>query len=218
MSDSIQTSFFVDFDGTIVSNKTRLYQFACDYLTDRLPEILSLDEFWGLKRLGINEHDVAGRFLDLAITKTDYALKKLRHIEDDQYLELDYLIPNARKALLELKDDGRLILVSRRERREGLQRELDRFLLADLFDEILTIKHDGMTKAECIKLKIQSCEKSYVIGDTEDDIEAAETLGIHGAFVLTGIRTRALLANRRDMSNLRVFGSLYDFAKAQPYE
>lgn len=184
---------YIDFDGTIVDNKFRLFQFVRDNLPSKLKNPLTIDAFWDLKRQGINEADHLNDNFGANIDINEWNRKKFAVIESDVYLKYDRLFDFSIEALTILRNTYDLILVSRRERESGLRQQLARSSLMDFFEDIIVLKHGGITKAEAIRSRYTVSKDDILIGDTEDDICSGENLGIKTYFVLSGIRDKWIM-------------------------
>ena len=91
-----------------------------------------------------------------------------------------------------LREKYYLILVTRRDNEDGLFEELKRFGIRELFDEIIVLNHNGVTKSEIIRQRFTVNADDLFVGDTEDDIISGNDLGCSVYFVLSGIRGKWL--------------------------
>ena len=78
-----------------------------------------------------------------------------------------------------LSDKYNLILITRRSNEKNVLDEINTFNIASYFNKILVLPHNGGTKSDFIKNNgIDILDGDILVGDTEDDIEAALQLGI----------------------------------------
>lgn len=191
----MDSKYFIDFDGTLISNKQRLYKFFHDYLPEDLKNIFNIDEFWTLKRCKINEIDWINSCCNTKLSSVEFSQKKKEKIEENEYLQYDELFPFTLKALNYLKTKGSLHLITRRSNKTNALNEITHFGLDSYFDDIKVIPHGTMTKAEVIRKEYNITKNDFFIGDTEDDISTGINLGIKTIFVLSGIRGKWLYYN-----------------------
>lgn len=194
---------FIDFDGTIVCNKRRLYKFFLNNIEKKYEEVFTEDEFWTLKRLGVNEIDwINSKFCE-SISKKNWNDKKIKLIETEEYLKYDRLFSYSKQALEKLSEDYQLILISRRSNASGLLSQLEELEIKNLLDEILIVPHDNQTKAEFIlRNNIKVGNEDIFIGDTEDDIDSGIALGVKVFFVKSGIRSNWIIKVNNKYKNV----------------
>lgn len=179
---------YIDFDGTIVSNKKRLYQFFVDHIPEQYRQILNADEFWALKRMRVHEIEWLNSALNASVDKATYDAQKIEEIEKEKYIALDYLIDPSGKALTRLGEQYKMVLVSRRSHPDALLREIERLGVRPYLDDIVIVPHGKMKKSEYIHSRHEVHTDDIMIGDTEDDVRCGHELGIKTYFVLSGIR------------------------------
>lgn len=190
----MKPNLYMDFDGTLVNNKQRLYRFFINNIPEEYRRVLSVDTFWGLKRKCVHEIDWLNTQYQANLDKVSYNELKKRDIEKPEYLQYEELLPHTIDALLKLRKKYRIILVSRRSIPEGLYGEVNRFALRGLLDEIHVIPHDKTTKDEYIKKTFDVSGNDMLVGDTEDDITAGYALQIKTYLVLSGIRDESVIS------------------------
>ena len=180
---------FLDFDGTLISNESRLYEFFRKNMPPNYKHILTQEEFWILKKMGLHEVDWLNDKCRLDINKDKWDKEKKKVIEYDEYLSLDTKFDFTDNVLKKLSERYIIILISRRDRIDGLFDELKQMGLLNYFDDIEVLSHNGESKADRISKKYDFQRKgSILVGDTEDDIEAGVRLSMSTYLVLSGIR------------------------------
>lgn len=202
---------FIDFDGTIVCNKKRIYQFFTDNIDDKYKKCLDIDEFWNLKKLGINEIDWINEKYNDNLDKNKWTRLKKENIEKEEYLKHNSLFSYSINALTQLKNQYNLILVTRRSNEQNLMQELENLNLICLFEDILVMSHGNRSKASVIRQFYRTNYKDILIGDTEDDISSAVDLNIKPIFVKSGIRSEWILRRYfKHVSNIICIQSIND--------
>lgn len=200
---------FLDFDGTLVSNEIRLYEFFLKNLPPNYKHILTKEEFWGLKKMGIHEVDWLNDKCNLDINKDKWNKEKKRVIEYDEYLSLDTKFNFTDNVLTKLREQYIIILISRRDRIEGLFNELKQMNLINYFNNIEVLSHNDETKADRISENYDFQRKGSILaGDTEDDIEAGISLSICTYFVLSGIRGKWIVNMDEKFRNVNIIADI----------
>lgn len=184
---------FIDFDGTIVCNKKRLYSFFIDNIDKLYSNALTIDEFWSLKKMGINEIDWINQKYNTSIDKNNWDNIKIQQIESEYYLKYNQLFIYSAEALNKIRQSYNLVLVTRRSNKENFWKEIKSYNIEKNFDNILIIDHNNEGKANIIKRYYKINCNDILIGDTEDDMKAAVDLNITGIFVKSGIRSEWIL-------------------------
>lgn len=87
----MKNNCFMDFDGTIICNKKRLYKFFIDNIDNKYKEALTEDEFWALKKLGINEIEWINKQYKDNISIKEWNERKKEIIESKDYLNYNKL-------------------------------------------------------------------------------------------------------------------------------
>jgi phosphoglycolate phosphatase-like HAD superfamily hydrolase len=181
----------LDFDGTLISNKRRLYAFYYENIGQAYKQVLNINEFWSLKKLGIHEIGWLNSKCDSNMDIKEWEEKKFHDIESLHYLKYDQLFPFTRTTLNYLDEKYIIYLVTRRTNEENLYRQLASLELSRYFKEVIVIPHNGEPKANILKGAIKNIgPEDVIVGDTEDDIATGILMGVKTFFVLSGIRGR----------------------------
>ncbi len=198
-----------DFDGPIMDLADRyyhVYQLCLDHVRepDQAINILTKDEFWTCKRAKVPEQQVG-----IASGLTADQAEIFKQIRDRtahqlQYLSLDQIIPGSIAALERIQASGvELIVMTLRRTCElnaaceqyGLDRFFppsSRYCLADDYHKQGDIKDKTQLMTQALA-ELKPEPNTWMIGDTETDLIAAQTHGIRVIGVLSGIRNRDLL-------------------------
>lgn len=199
-----------DFDGPIMDLADRYYHvyqlcLARVKLPEQSIEQLSQAEFWQRKRACVSERQIG---IDSGLTPTQadkFQQLRDRYAHQLQYLHLDRVVPGA-IAALELVRSARIELIVMTLRRTSqLNAALDRHDLGRFFPPHCCYCHaDDHVKQSDVRDKTQLMAQAlakldvqpvtWMIGDTEADIIAAQTHNIPVIGVLSGIRDRDRLA------------------------
>ena len=203
---------FLDFDGTINDNSTRLYTYFVDSINQiNIRDVLSQSDYWGLKKKGVNEIDWLYENYEIRIDKDKWLRRKKDDIESKNYLVYDKKFEFVDDALRYLRMYYNIVIVSVRDNRDGVYNQIEKYSLNDYISDTIIIAHDGVSKAKAIKSKYKINSEDIIIGDTEDDIISGMELGIKTFFVLTGIRDRELLNKLGLEGRVKVLNSLADY-------
>ena len=163
--------------------------------------VLTKEEFWTAKQAQVPEQQIG---VESGLTTTQAAVFKNlrdRHAHQIQYLSFDRVVPRSIAALAKIQSSGSELLVMTLRRTCELmpaftQYNLDRFFPPHhrycLPDD--DIKHDDVrakTQLMATALTVLKPDPdTWMIGDTEADIIAAQTHKIRVIGVLSGIRNR----------------------------
>ncbi len=198
-----------DFDGPIVDLSDRyyyVYQMCLSRI--KLPEqsvsLLSPAEFWQRKRARVSEQQIG---IESGLTPTQAAaFKQMRdlHAHQLQYLDLDRVVPGAIAALEQIQSAGIELLVMTLRHTYQLDAALDRYDLRQFFPpHSCYCRADDYVKQGDVQDKTKLMAQAiadlgtdpatWMIGDTEADIIAAQTYDIPVIGVLSGIRDREQL-------------------------
>jgi phosphoglycolate phosphatase-like HAD superfamily hydrolase len=190
----MKTKIFMDYDGTIVSNQKRLFRFFIDHLPEDYKNILTEEEFWHLKVLGVHEIDWINRIFNLSIDKRDFDECKAKNIEEMKYLKHNELFTYSIPVLEKLTSEFDLFLVTRRSNPANLIQEINDNGISRYFKEVIIIQHQG-NECKSVKIleKFEISSEDIFVGDTEDDIRAGLKLGVKTFFVKSGIRREWIL-------------------------
>jgi phosphoglycolate phosphatase len=214
---------FCDFDGPIVDVSDRYYHtyqlglteiqaaYQVQGMTLRLNR-LSKEQFWSMKQERMPDREIAMRS-GLQGVQIDQFLQRVSQIVNQPVLlDQDRLQPGVKWALTLLHTQGaRLVLVTLRCQEQATQILRD-YGLDHLFTQIWGT-HDqnaayvnlAEQKTQLLANAIAACQNassglghsesfsSWMIGDTEADILAGQTLGIPTIALTCGIRSQAYL-------------------------
>jgi len=200
-----------DWDGTLMDSEGRivacLRQAAVDLGRDAPPPERAREV------IGLGLHQALARLFPDADEREiqDLAMAYRRRFLDDE-LAPSELFPCARDVLETLADSGYLLAVATGKSRRGLDRELDRTGLGDLFcvtrcaDETFSKPHPQML-LEILEYTGREPDRALVVGDTEYDMQMAANAGAPAVGVGHGVHPPERL---QAAGALEVFDRLVD--------
>jgi phosphoglycolate phosphatase-like HAD superfamily hydrolase len=199
-----------DFDGPIMDLSDRYYHvYQLCLETVKQPnqpiEILPKAKFWAYKQAQVPEQQLG---IESGLTATQaetFKQMRDRHAHQIQYLSFDRVVPGSISALAKIQASGSELLVMTLRRTCELLPAFTQYNLAQYFpphhryclpDDY--VKHgDVQAKTQLMATaltELKSDPDTWMIGDTEADIIAAQTHHIPVIGVLSGIRNRDRLA------------------------
>lgn len=198
----------MDFDGPINDNSRRLYQFMINNVSIDISSVISVEEFWTLKRLGIHEADWVGNILGIVISKEKWDRRKSIEIEKESYLRYDQMHLGAKDALREIAKYYNVVIVTRRNNADGVKKQIEKYGLNSLISSLLVIPQGTVTKAEIISNHFVVGANDIFVGDTEDDISSGLELGIETVFVLSGIRSKWIVSKLKAVDKVTIINDI----------
>ncbi len=194
-------TLFLDCDGVLLDVSDRYYRVHCDILGRPDGGGLGKDAFWELKRGRRPMGDVLAACEAGGLPEASYRALWLERIEADAYLGLDRPLPGVREALAALAASRPLVVVSLRQRPEGLLDRLGALGLMPFFRDVLVASPVGgegwESKLGLLRASGRIGPGAAIVGDTEIDIRAGKAAGLRTVAVLGGIRSRELLERER---------------------
>ncbi|MFY4787731.1 HAD family hydrolase [Aliarcobacter butzleri] len=183
---------FLDLDGPLLEGKYRHYRCYEDIIKKYGGTALEIDYYWELKRNKITRDIV----LEKSNFQENYEIffkEWMTNIENEKYLNLDSLKPEVIETLKSWENiTDKIVLVTMRQNREYLLKQLDKLGVLFLFDEVIDCPPQRKnTKYEALKDKIFS--NAIFIGDTEEDTNTAKMLGIKSIGITNGLRNKKFL-------------------------
>ena len=202
MSTSCMTmnkTAFIDFDGTIVDVFPRYYGILTEYLGEMTNGTLDFLKYKKLKRLGKKDHVIVRELLNgLEIDINDYVKFKRENLEGFSWLKKDILIGNPESSNLELKDIGyRIVLLTQRNNKDNLLKQLDFLNIKESFDEIVMVSPKAGQNVKAAHIEKLYRSDDIIIGDSSVEIDASRLLNIKGYFVESGLFSAETLGIRK---------------------
>jgi len=192
-------NIFLDLDGPVLDNSTRLYSLYADLLKSFGKKPLSMRKYWALKRDCMPEKKIIAKS-GIKDTRTinTYMKKREKQIESRCYLRKNELTSGVKDALGFLQKKGNLFIVTTRRIRKNLIWELKEKNIKKFFCRILSGFEKnipaGEVKADMIKKSGLAIDgASVIIGDTEAEIACGKSLDLFSVAVANGIRKKERL-------------------------
>lgn len=180
---------FLDLDGTILDVSYRCYRLYFNILTYGGFDVLDMRDYWTLKRANVSEKEIASRTTPPVFAEY-YVRKRLSLIDTMDYLVLDKVLDGVYETLGKWSLDHDLYIVTARQNRLNLDRQLFLFDVHRYFKFIYSAGPQRVKKEKLIRHEVSDKTNCIIIGDTEQDIEAGKALGITTVAVGTGVRER----------------------------
>jgi len=190
-------TIFFDLDGTILDVSERIFKVYKDILKNKNKNHLSFKRYLMLKKNKVPLLEI------LKATRAEDILPYYKKewdklIEKPSYLELDQVSNQRKQALLSLKKDYQLILITLRNNSKELYSQLRKEEIDKIFDKILvssrkSLDSEWRIKAEILRRYKKIDKDSIIIGDTEIEILTGKHLGIKTVAVVNKMRTKKIL-------------------------
>jgi len=194
-------NLYLDLDGTLIDVRARYRALHQQAIAAVGGQPLPFRLYWRLKRQATPESEI-GRRCGLDVQAAEqYCRLRGDAIETAELLALDEPVPGALEALdaLASRGDRCLIVTSRRDER-ALSQQLGGLGLRQRVLGVLRAPGDrpAAGKAALIAADLAAYPAAaLVVGDTAADVLAAAAVGVPCCAVLTGLRSRRLLAAAR---------------------
>lgn len=188
-------TIFFDFDGTLVRVADRFHAVYAEICREMGLESLSKTEYWEARRQGRSTREILVR-TNGESSYTPFITKRTKLIESRRFLAFDTLKDGAVELLETLNERHELQLVSMRNSRENLMWQLDLLGIGRLFAGIRTASAFGSFADKAALLSDAGAvpHRDLIIGDTDLDIKAGQSVGLATCAVLDGMRTATVLA------------------------
>jgi phosphoglycolate phosphatase-like HAD superfamily hydrolase len=183
-----------DLDGTLLDVGRRHYAVYSHVLRELGQPPLPEAEYWRRRRDGEGTLAVVGDLPGDLVFRFQAAW--LERIESRHYLALDRPYAEVRGVLTELRRDHRLVLVTLRRDAAALAWQLSEARLIPFFKEVVSpLYYIPSRKSELLPFWYPIGE-TWVIGDSEADIELASDLGARCVCLSDGVRSAKFLRER----------------------
>lgn len=220
-----------DFDGPIMDVSERYYHVYRHCLLEasepgQVVTLLPKEEFWRLKRAQVPERQIgqiSGLYDDQA---RRFAHLRRLMVHNLPYLVYDQLVPGALSALKRIQSLSIHLVVMTMRRASELEIVMadhhldeffplaDRYCLSDTYDKTQDI-YDKPLLMQRALAEMPPAAQTWMIGDTEADIIAAQTHQIPVVAVLSGIRDLERLAQHQPTQIVPTLGEAVDYILSQ---
>lgn len=201
-----------DWDGTLMDSEWRIVACLQQAARDLHCEVPSSER--AREVIGLGLHQAVARLFPEASDSQVQALSDAyrRHFLADELAHSE-LFPGARELLEELSEAGYFLAVATGKSRRGLEKELDRTGLNDLFhvtrcaDETFS-KPNPQMLLEILDYTGKEPQQAMVVGDSEFDMQMAANAGTPAVGVSHGVHSRERLLEAGALAVLDELGSL----------
>lgn len=175
---------FFDLDGTLVDSTHRLY----DLFAELIPEnYLTYEEYWRIKRIRINQHDLLCRYFNYSEAQIEQFRKDwMNNIEDPARLDTDTPLHGVSELLQRLSHKKELYLVTARQYPDRVNEQLHQFGWSGFFTGILDTQQQ-QSKASLIRSTLHPNITDILVGDSGEDMMCGKELGMKTIAVSSGI-------------------------------
>jgi phosphoglycolate phosphatase len=181
---------FLDFDGTLVDPRRRLYRLFCELAPETT---LSFDDYWQLKCGKMTQRQMLRYYLQYPDARVDaFRDAWMEKIEEPERLMIDTPFPGVTEFLAQASRQAALCLVTARQHRERLLNQIRRLGWDACFSDVLATA-PRQSKAELIRSRLACGPGDWIVGDTGEDILAGKELGMRTAAVTSGVLSEAVL-------------------------
>ena len=183
-------NIFFDLDGTLIDSKNRMYQLFCFLIPDNN---LTYEEYWTLKKNKIDHKKIILQYLNYPESfYNEFNQKWMNLIEDEDWLKLDKPFFNVINILKKLSNNYDLYLVTARQSKELVVKQMNNLGMKEFFKNIL-VTHQKEEKHNLILNNVNVTSYDFIIGDTGKDIEAGKRINIRTIAVTTGFQSKDML-------------------------
>ena len=201
---------FFDFDGPILDCSVKYHNLYSELMKDEGLDVLSLEEYWEKKRDRWSEQSIVELTAPHGFFES-YQKKRISLIEDVSRVGDDIMWPHVPTMLKHISQNHQLFLVTLRNRRETLMKQLESLGIKEHFLQVLNKDNNEgtyRTKVELIKPHLS--QPSLIIGDTEVDVKAGQQLGMKTLAVSCGIRNEKHLSELQPDAILSSSSQIFD--------
>lgn len=179
--------YIFDLDGTLIDSSERMYRLFCELI----PECtLTKGEYWSYKRNKVN-HKMLIEMLYPKVCFEEFEKIWMCNIEEERYLSMDKNFDDTIEVLSKLKNAGdEIFLLTARQYKDGLLKELTRLGIIDFFDCIMTTegkcsKEDVLHKYS-LNINELLIQNNIFISDMGKDIALGNKFGFYTIAITHG--------------------------------
>jgi phosphoglycolate phosphatase len=184
-------NIFFDLDGTLIDVGIRLYSLFIELAPENK---FSLAEYWEIKRKGIDQASLLGKYLSYSKSQiAAFKRKWLLKIEERERLTQDVPFPKSGLLLRKLAKTHDLYIVTDRQNKDLAIEQIISYGWAGYIEKVLVTKQKT-SKSFLIKENVRIAENDVLIGDTGGDILAGKEIGVKTIAVTSGFLNEKALA------------------------
>lgn len=201
-----------DLDGTLIDASERMYQLFQFLIPN---SNFTKEEYWDLKRNKINHEMIIDKYFP-NVDFESFNKEWLSLIETEKYLNMDVCYKDTISTLKMLKQNNRFILLTARQSKTNLLKELERLNMKEYFDLILVTeaKTDKQSLLENSKDILNITTSDLFISDMGKDIEIGKKLGLKTVGITHGFMNEGNLKDYNPtfiIHNLKEIKTTIDF-------
>lgn len=175
---------YIDLDGTLLNNFKRFEILLLDILRLKQNQV---ENFFEYKKLGLSNVEILTKHYDYGVSELEtFKSRWLEKIEQRDYLKHDSLVEGTKKWLGNFCNDFQLILCTARQNRENLLWQLNDLDIACYFHEVIVTYGNPVKHSFIKEAALEIDKRSWFIGDSVEDINSGQMLGLRTCAVLTG--------------------------------
>lgn len=205
------STFIVDLDGTLLDCRARHYAVYSEILLEMGYEPITEEDYWSRRRAGQGTFEIVSRLPDDA--GRAFRITWMSRVERRDFLAMDRPFGGVAPALMDLARDNHLVLVTLRRDPEALAWQLEKKGLAPYFHEVISPWETVPSRKSELLSDWYPMGQSWVIGDTETDIDLAADLNARVICVTNGARSKEFLHARGGTLTLESIAELPEFLK-----
>ncbi|MGN0326579.1 MAG: HAD family hydrolase [Lachnospiraceae bacterium] len=219
-------NYILDLDGTLIDSSERHYRLMEMLLKEYVPDILEKEIFLPAAFMQYKADGNSGKkylleCMDIEEKKADCIMTAWQQqIEEEQWLGLDRLYPDAENFLERISQEGSdIYYLTARQKKAELFEELERLQIAEYPKEVKVVQpfHAFEEKKDFVKNLIASndfTEKQlFVIGDTENEYRLAKELLLPYGILNRGFRSKRFW----DQKEIVSYGSLEEICSLNAF-
>jgi|SRR6185312_9004934 len=183
-----------DFDGTIIHVEERFYrvhQRICEQLA--LPP-LDKEQYWNARINGVSTKDIL-KLINAEHLFEEYISIRNALLESLEFLKYDRLRSNAKIILDDLHKNYQINLLTARSNEANLLLELEQLDIKKYFTDIFIVSPFSKWVDKSAILSKYTNESICMIGDTPNDIIAANKVAIKTIGILNGMSTKSIISS-----------------------
>lgn len=199
-------NIFFDLDGTLINSLKRMYILFSELVPNNN---FSYEKYWDIKKNGADQREVLTRYFNYQDEEIKKVHKKwLLMIENEKLLEIDQPYNDANFILKNLCKNNNLYIVTARQSTEKVRKQIKKFDWDKYIIKIL-VTHQKDSKFNLITNNVKNIRSTDImIGDTGEDVETGQKLGVKSYAVTTGNLNRKTLERYNPNA---IYNNLMDF-------
>lgn len=183
-------TIFCDLDGTLIDSTKRHIVLLQDLLQHHRIN-LNIDSYLSFKCDGNSTKSFLVKSMISCPLAEQITAEWKEHIEDEKYLTMDTVYPDALPFLRKISKEYDVVYVSARKNKEAIINALEYLDLVRFAKRTYIVDPANAVQGKTKAIEHMVTRRDYFIGDTETDWECARRLGITGLVLNRGFRSKA---------------------------